>query len=229
MDHRDARIQALLAAQERAGGGMRADPQWTHDGHNVGDDVIAAVESARRALAAAPVVGFSWLDDHALLVDAVVRAHAEFRRAERDPDGYGSATLHELRRGIAALRPSGPPTADELKRGELDRLAAAGDADAQLARAIDLLGESAARLGGPALTAELDPSRGQELLVAASQQGHDEAQFRLGCLLAAEANALPNTIWDNDERDTKLSEARTWFERAAAQGHAAARERLKGG
>lgn len=48
-----------------------------------------------------PVDPARWLVD---ACPALEKVHAEYRNEREDPDGYGSATLHQLRRRLEALR-----------------------------------------------------------------------------------------------------------------------------
>jgi len=94
----------IFARQAEDAGRKLSDSYWTSDrGHNVGQDVFAAYGAALRAVLAV-------LDrrprSRTPLLDAVTAVEAlmpALRIEPADPDGYGLATLHEIRRDLASL------------------------------------------------------------------------------------------------------------------------------
>lgn len=95
----------LIFARQSADARLRlSSSHWTSDGgHNVGRDVLQAYGAALGAFLAV-------LDrrprSRTPLLDAAVAIEAlttDWRTAPGDPDGYGIATLHEIRRDIADL------------------------------------------------------------------------------------------------------------------------------
>ncbi len=95
----------LIFARQSADATMRlSSGHWTSDrGHNVGMDVL-------RAQGLALVAFLAVLDRRPRskrpLLEAAVAIEAlttDWRAAPGDPDGYGIATLHEIRRDIADL------------------------------------------------------------------------------------------------------------------------------
>jgi hypothetical protein len=100
------RPQLILAfARQSADAAMRlSSSHWASDGgHNVGRDVFQAYGAALGAFLG--VVdrrprGRTPLLDAVLAIEGLIPV---WRAAPGDPDGYGVATLHEIRRDLAAL------------------------------------------------------------------------------------------------------------------------------
>ena len=179
-------------------------------------DVLAAIAAAESAVAQVPASADEPAE-HAAIVDAIVRAHLAYRARAEDRDGFGSATLHAIRRAAAALRPPGRRTADEERLDALGARANAGDAGAAYVLASHYLGRSTERLGGPTLLTELDDTRAAALLRVAAEAGHVEAQFELGRYHEALAFQYQYP-WEQET-------ARRWYRRAAEAGHAEAKRR----
>ncbi|MBX3575815.1 MAG: hypothetical protein KF723_01305 [Rhizobiaceae bacterium] len=99
MSEVEAAVRAVFAHETADGTGKRANPYWSSGGHNVGTDVLIAVSAARRSLhggrSATLTLGRS--------LELLETAHERYRREEDDPDGFGSATFHAIRRAFEAL------------------------------------------------------------------------------------------------------------------------------
>ena len=69
----------------------------------IGGDVFDAVRAADTAIGSVATSGHIY--QYLIAVeDALAEAHERYRRDAVDEGGYGSATFHEIRRGIKALR-----------------------------------------------------------------------------------------------------------------------------
>lgn len=97
-----AAVRAIFAHETADGTGKRADSYWSSGGHNVGTDVLTAVNEARQCLRLDGETPLT-LGRSLQLLEA---AHDQYRRAHEDPDGFGSATFHAIRRGFEALSAS---------------------------------------------------------------------------------------------------------------------------
>lgn len=94
----------LILARQRADANMRlSSSHFSSGGHNVGMDVLMAEGRARVAIVASlsrkPAVRRP-LSSAVTALDDLIAAQ---REAPGDPDGYGIATLHEIRRDLAKL------------------------------------------------------------------------------------------------------------------------------
>ncbi len=98
----DAAVRAVFAHESADGTSKRANPYWSSGGHNVGTDVLVAVNEARQCLRLS--------GDTSLTVgrslQLLAAAHDRYRREEEDPDGFGSATFHAIRRAFEELSAS---------------------------------------------------------------------------------------------------------------------------
>lgn len=99
-----AAIESIFQRQVMDGERRLGDPHWQSGmGRNVGYDVLEATAAARRAVQPALAgsrtrrLAFLRADD---ALDALI---ARWRERPGDDDGYGIATLHEIRRDLAAL------------------------------------------------------------------------------------------------------------------------------
>jgi len=99
-----AAIDSIFQRQVMDGERRLGDPHWQSGaGRNVGHDVLEATEAARRAVQTAlagsrtRVLGLLRADD---ALDALI---ARWRERPGDDDGYGIATLHQIRRDLSAL------------------------------------------------------------------------------------------------------------------------------
>jgi hypothetical protein len=99
-----AAIESIFQRQITDGDRRLGDPHWQSGaGRNVGYDVLEATAAARRAVQPALAVSRT---RHQLLrraVDALDSLIAGWRERPGDDDGYGIATLHEIRRDLSAL------------------------------------------------------------------------------------------------------------------------------
>lgn len=99
-----AAIESIFQRQVMDGERRLGDRHWQSGaGRNVGYDVLEATAAARRAVQ--PALAGSRTRRLALLraVDALDTLIARWRERPGDDDGYGIATLHEIRRDLAAL------------------------------------------------------------------------------------------------------------------------------
>lgn len=95
----------VFASQSADAARRMSSDHWTSDrGHNVGRDVLHAHDQAitlfRQALASRARRGRP-LDDTVAALDALIDGQ---RDRPGDEDGYGLATLHEIRKDLARLR-----------------------------------------------------------------------------------------------------------------------------
>jgi hypothetical protein len=98
----EAKLLAIIAEQRQQGESWRASSYYTPGGHNVGDDVCGAAVLALATVRDMPRRGDA-AAYHAALYAALHGAHQMYREEAEDPDGYGSATFHEILRGLNAL------------------------------------------------------------------------------------------------------------------------------
>jgi len=99
-----AAIEGVFQRQLTDGDRRLGDSHWQSGaGRNVGYDVIEATAAARRAVQ--PLLAGCRTRRQALLRadDAMDTLIARWRELPGDDDGYGIATLHEIRRDLAAL------------------------------------------------------------------------------------------------------------------------------
>ncbi len=101
----EAKLLAFIAAQRRQGEEWLENPFYTHGRHNVGSDVSGAALLAARTVGEVPRQADA-AAYHAALTAALERIHELYREEAEDPDGYGSATFHEIRNALAALNPA---------------------------------------------------------------------------------------------------------------------------
>jgi hypothetical protein len=99
-----AAIESIIQRQIMDGERRTGDPYWqSGGGRNVGYDVIRAAQDAERVVKTA--LAGSQTRDLALrrAVDALDAWIVRWREQPGDDDGFGIATLHEIRRDLAAL------------------------------------------------------------------------------------------------------------------------------
>ena len=99
-----AAIESIFQRQVMDGERRLGDRYWQSGaGRNVGYDVLEATAAARRAVQ--PALASSRTRRQALLRadDALDTLITGWRERPGDDDGYGIATLHEIRRDLAAL------------------------------------------------------------------------------------------------------------------------------
>jgi hypothetical protein len=99
-----AAIESVFQRQVMDGDRRLGDPHWQSGaGRNVGYDVLEATAAARRAVQ--PLLAVCRTRRQLLLRadDALDTVIARWRERPGDDDGYGIATLHEIRRDLAAL------------------------------------------------------------------------------------------------------------------------------
>jgi hypothetical protein len=99
-----AAIDSIFQRQVMDGERRLGDPHWqSGTGRNVGYDVLEAAQAARGAVRTA----LAGSGDGGLVpgkaVDALDALIAAWRNRPGDDDGYGIATLHEIRRDLSAL------------------------------------------------------------------------------------------------------------------------------
>jgi len=99
-----AAIDSIFQRQVMDGERRLGDPYWqSGTGRNVGYDVLEATHAARGAVQTARASS----GDRGLVpgraVDALDALIADWRKRPGDDDGYGIATLHEIRRDLSAL------------------------------------------------------------------------------------------------------------------------------
>jgi hypothetical protein len=99
-----AAIESIFQRQVMDGERRLGDPHWqSGTGRNVGYDVLEATHAARGAVQTA----LASSGDRSLVtgsaVDALDALIADWRKRPGDDDGYGIATLHEIRRDLSAL------------------------------------------------------------------------------------------------------------------------------
>lgn len=99
-----AAIDSIFQRQVTDGERRLGDPYWkSGTGRNVGYDVLEATKAARSAVQT--VLAGSRTRRQVLIRadDALDSLIARWRERPGDDDGYGIATLHEIRRDLAAL------------------------------------------------------------------------------------------------------------------------------
>lgn len=99
-----AAIESIFQRQVMDGERRLGDRHWQSGaGRNVGYDVLEATAAARRAVQ--PALARSRTRRQALrrAIDYLDRLIERWRERPGDDDGYGIATLHEIRRDLAAL------------------------------------------------------------------------------------------------------------------------------
>ena len=99
-----AAIESVFQRQVMDGDRRLGDPHWQSGaGRNVGYDVLEATAAARREVE--PALASSRTRRQALrrAIDYLDRLIERWRERPGDDDGYGIATLHEIRRDLAAL------------------------------------------------------------------------------------------------------------------------------
>ena len=99
-----AAIESIFQRQVMDGERRLGDRHWQSGaGRNVGYDVLEATAAARRAVQ--PALAGSRTRRQALrrAIDYLDRLIERWRERPGDDDGYGIATLHEIRRDLAAL------------------------------------------------------------------------------------------------------------------------------
>jgi len=99
-----AAIESIFQRQVVDGERRLGDSHWqSGSGRNVGYDVLEATAAARRAVQ--PLLAVCRTRRQLLLRadDALDTLIARWRERPGDDDGYGIATLHEIRRDLAAL------------------------------------------------------------------------------------------------------------------------------
>ena len=97
----EARLSELVEAQLNDGKKRANDRYWSSEGHNVGNDVIAAASLAKRAFRAV-AANESLASYAAAMLEALADSKLSFSRSYDDPDGFGAATFHELGRDLFA-------------------------------------------------------------------------------------------------------------------------------
>lgn len=99
-----AAIDSIFQRQVMDGQRRLGDPHWQSGaGRNVGYDVLDATEAARRAVQTALTVSRTRRQALLRADDALDSLITGWRERPGDDDGYGIATLHEIRRDLAAL------------------------------------------------------------------------------------------------------------------------------
>ena len=99
-----AAIDSIFQRQVTDGQRRLGDPHWQSGaGRNVGYDVLEATAAARREVE--PALASSRTRRQALrrAIDYLDRLIERWRERPGDDDGYGIATLHEIRRDLSAL------------------------------------------------------------------------------------------------------------------------------
>lgn len=93
-------FKRLLLEEERQDAQRRlADTEYWGD---TGAWVNRAIVKVEQAIDGVPFAPDTRLDDWTGAVEAAIEAaHESFRKEEDDPDGYGSATFHAVRRRLA--------------------------------------------------------------------------------------------------------------------------------
>lgn len=98
------RIILILARQLADANKRLGSSHWTgSDGHNVGQDVLQAYRIALGVVRGTGRDGTRPPGSVDELIEALVRASADYRNRAGDPDGYGSATLGEIERDFRQL------------------------------------------------------------------------------------------------------------------------------
>lgn len=99
-----AAIEGVFQRQVMDGDRRLGDSHWQSGaGRNVGYDVLEATAAARRAVQPLLAVCRTRRQLLRRAVDALDTLIARWRERPGDDDGYGIATLHEIRRDLAAL------------------------------------------------------------------------------------------------------------------------------
>ena len=99
-----AAIDSILQRQVMDGERRLGDPHWQSGaGRNVGYDVLEATEASRRAVQTALAVSRTKRQVLHRAVDALDALIVRWRERPGDDEGYGIATLHEIRRDLSAL------------------------------------------------------------------------------------------------------------------------------
>lgn len=99
-----AAIDSIFQRQVTDGERRLGDPHWqSGTGRNVGHDVLEATEAARVAVQTALTVSRTRRQVLRRAVDALDTLITGWRERPDDDDGYGIATLHEIRRDLSAL------------------------------------------------------------------------------------------------------------------------------
>lgn len=99
-----AAIDSIFQRQVMDGERRLGDPHWqSGTGRNVGYDVLEAAQAARGAVRTALAGSGDGGLDPGKAVDALDALIAAWRNRPGDDDGYGIATLHEIRRDLSAL------------------------------------------------------------------------------------------------------------------------------
>lgn len=99
-----AAIESIFQRQVMDGERRLGDRYWQSGaGRNVGYDVLEATAAARRAVQTALAVSTTRRQVLRRAVDALDALITGWRERPGDDDGYGVATLHEIRRDLAAL------------------------------------------------------------------------------------------------------------------------------
>jgi hypothetical protein len=95
----DADIREIFSRETEDGNTKRGSIFWTHNGRNVGGDVLTALVEAKHCLKTPEATSLT-------LSEAIARleaAHDRYRLGYEDEDGFGSATFHAIRRTFYEL------------------------------------------------------------------------------------------------------------------------------
>ena len=97
-------IESIFQRQVMDGERRLGDPHWqSGTGRNVGYDVLEATHAARGAVQTALASSGDRGPAPGRAGDALDALIADWRKRPGDDDGYGIATLHEIRRDLSAL------------------------------------------------------------------------------------------------------------------------------
>jgi hypothetical protein len=114
-DGLEMQIRAIFRGEFDDGNRKRGDSYWSSNGRNVGADVLTAAVEARMSLS----TGDAGILTLGQALERLAAAHETYSLGNEDPDGFGSATFHAIRRNFEALigRYGADATFDALKIG----------------------------------------------------------------------------------------------------------------